>query len=160
VNNPIQYLLFDWGDTLMVDYPQCTGAMVTWPRVTPMEGVHSLMPKLSENYTCAVLSNAGDSDAALMKKAFEKAELEPYFQWFFTSKELGASKPNPMFFEQALQKLNASAGEAMMIGNDYEKDIVPARAVGMNTVLISKAAGNYLDADHVLDDFSALSFLL
>ena len=153
-------LLFDWGDTLMVDYPHYIGAMVTWPQVTPMKGVRSLMPQLSEQYQCAVLSNAGDSDAALMKKAFEKAGLEQFFQGFFTSKELGASKPNPMFFEQALQKLGVKADEAMMIGNDYEKDIATAKAVGMHTVLISETAGNYPDADHVMDDFSALSFLL
>ena len=155
----IKYLCFDWGDTLMADHPQYTGAMHAWPQITPMDGVLPLMPELSKSYKCVVLSNAAESDAQLMKKAFERAGIDQHFHCFYTSKELGAAKPDLMFFRQALQLLGAKACEAIMIGNDYRKDIVPAKEVGMHTVLISRTPGNYPCADYAIENFYALSFL-
>ena len=157
---PIKYLFFDWGDTLMEDYPQYTGPMYTWPRISAMEGVAQLMPGLSQKYKCVVLSNAVESNGELMKKAFERAELAEYFQRFFTSKELNASKPERQFFTRAMEMVNAEAHEVMMIGNDYNKDIISAKAAGMSTVLISSKAGEYLCADYMVEDFRGLGLLL
>ena len=47
-----------------------------------------------------------------------------------------------------------------MVGNDYAKDIAPAKAVGLDTILITKAHGSYTHADYVLSSFAELSFLL
>ncbi|NLE77029.1 MAG: HAD family hydrolase, partial [Chloroflexi bacterium] len=35
---PLQAILFDWGDTLMQDFPQFPGPMAQWPRVAAMPG--------------------------------------------------------------------------------------------------------------------------
>jgi len=160
MDNSIKYLFFDWGDTLMVDYPQYSGAMVTWPQITPMKGVEELLPKLSMKYKCVVVTNAVESDAELMKQAFEKVHLDNYFYLFITSKELGAKKPELSFYKNALHRISANAGEIMMIGNDYVKDIESAKAVGIGTILISDKDGNFPNADYVIEDFSQLSFLL
>ena len=158
--NNVRYLFFDWGDTLMVDYPQYSGAMATWPQITLMKGVIELLPQLSKKYKCVVLSNAVESDAGLMKQAFEKVNLDNYFCLFTTSKELGAKKPEKAFFKNALNRIGASADEVIMIGNDYEKDIESAKAVGLDTILISQQVGKFPSADYVIEDFSKLNFLL
>jgi len=158
--NNIHCLLFDWGDTLMLDDPSDTSEMYTWETITPMDGVVDLMPQLSRKYTCAVVSNASASNAVTMKMAFERVSLAQYFHTFITSKELGAKKPQPEFFLRALQQLNADAETTVMVGNDYEKDIAPAKAVGLATILITKANGSYTHADYVLSSFAELSFLL
>ncbi len=160
MDNNIKYLFFDWGDTLMADYPQYSGAMVTWPQITPMKGVVEFLPKLSEKYKCVVVSNAVESDAALMKQAFEKVHLDNYFYLFITSKELGAKKPEPSFFKNALLRIGANTDEVIMIGNDYLRDIESAKAVGLGTILISDKDGIFPNADYVIKDFSQLYFLL
>ena len=160
MENNIQFLFFDWGDTLMIDYPQYSGAMAQWSQITPMEGVPELLPKLSAKYNCVVLSNAVESDFELMKAAFKKVNLERYFRTFFTSKELGEKKPEVAFFINALYALNADPERSIMIGNDYVKDIETAKKVGMHTILISNERGEYPNADCIVNDFWGLSFLL
>jgi len=80
--NNITHLLFDWDDTLMVDNTTQNCAMAYWSEVRACDGVVELLPTLSEKYTCAVASNAADSDAVLMKKAFERVNLAQYFTFF------------------------------------------------------------------------------
>lgn len=65
----IKAIIFDWGDTLMRDYKEYSGAMVNWPYVEIISGVKEALDKLNEKYICCVASNEGDSDVELMSKA-------------------------------------------------------------------------------------------
>lgn len=152
----IKYLLFDWGDTLMIDYPEYKGAMVTWERVSPMPEVLETMPELSKLFPCAVASNAIESNAELMKQAFKRVQLDCFFSLFVTSKELGSAKPAPEFFIGIANKLNLETSEICMIGNDYDKDIVGAKKAGMHTVFISKQVGDFSCADYVISSFKQI----
>ena len=152
----IQYLLFDWGDTLMVDYPQYKGAMYAWEKVSPMPEVIETMPKLSKILPCAVASNAVESNAELMKLAFERIALDNYFSLFITSKELGVSKPNSAFFMGIASRLNLNTSKICMIGNDYNKDIVGAKNVGMKTILVAVQQGDFPCADYIIPSFGKL----
>jgi putative hydrolase of the HAD superfamily len=149
-------LLFDWGDTLMVDDPQCQGSMAFWEKVSPMPGVTETLPLLRQHYKCVVASNAGDSDAELMHRAFERVALDQYFFGYITSKELGATKPSPRFFQGVLDHFSIPLDEAVMIGNDYAKDISGAKAIGLATIFITEEAGDYPDADCVISSFDKL----
>ena len=51
-----------------------------------------------------------------------------------TSEESGAEKPSEIPFGMILEKLGVSASEAVMIGDDYKKDILGAEAVGMKAI--------------------------
>ena len=152
----IKYLLFDWGDTLMVDYPEYSGAMVTWDKVSPMPGVTDTLPKIAEHFHCAVASNAVESNAELMKQAFQRIQIDNYFSLFITSKELGAAKPEPEFFEKIANVLHLKTEQMCMIGNDYNKDIIGAKNTGMKTVLITQQDGDYSAADYVISSFGEL----
>lgn len=152
----IQYLLFDWGDTLMFDDPKYTGPMAAWESVSAMPEVKETIPLLYDQYQCIVVSNAGDSDSALMKKAFERIALDKYFTAFFTSKELRANKPSPAFFSGIINRLGAPPSEMIMIGNDYTKDIIGAKNTGMQTILITRENGDFPFADHIVASFGRL----
>ena len=152
----IKYLLFDWGDTLMKDDPKKDSPMFSWETVEPMPGVMETMSILNEKYKCIVVSNAKESNAELMQKAFERIALDKYFWAFITSKELGASKPNPAFFKGVLEKFNIDLAETAMIGNDYEKDITGAKSIGLKTVFISNEQGEFPNADYVIPTFEKL----
>ena len=48
------------------------------------------------------------------------------------SEEVGAQKPNPRIYEEALRINGISADEALMIGDSYTSDVEGARAAGID----------------------------
>lgn len=156
----LKYLLFDWGDTLMADDPSQHTPMYKWDIVSAMSGVVETMPKLALKYTCIAASNAVESNADMMKLAFERVCIDQYFKHFLTSKELGASKPSIQFFEGILKMVGGSPKNSIMIGNDYIKDIVGAKNAGLSTILITTAKVDYPYADWVVSSFEELNNIL
>ncbi len=152
----INWLLFDWGDTLMFDNPDYQGEMYLWPEIKLMPDAVSILPVLSKRYHCAVVSNALDSNAETMKKAFERMGIDRFFDLFITSKEIGYKKPDERFFSHIAELLHIPANELCMIGNDYEKDIVSPKKLGLKTVLITQDPGEYPSADHIIRGLGAL----
>lgn len=133
----VKAIIFDWGDTLMRDFPY-EGPMVTWPRVEAIPGAREALKHLYERFMCAVASNAGFSDGELMAQALDRVGMRDFFRHFFTSRELGVEKPDPEFFHEILRRMDMLPQECVMVGNTYEKDIAPAKAVGMRTVWLSE----------------------
>jgi len=158
--NNITHLIFDWGDTLMVDDATQIGAMAFWSEVFACDGVLELLPRLSAEYVCTVASNATDSDANLMRKALARVELAEYLTHFVTSKELGVKKPAPEFFVSAAQAIGALPENCVMIGNSYSSDVCGAKAAGMATVLITCEVGEYPLADYVIETFGDLARIM
>lgn len=156
----IEWLLLDWGDTLMLDNPKNKGEMYLWPEIVLMSGVAETLPLLAKKYNCAVVSNASDSNAETMKKAFEKAKVERHIDLFITSKEIGYKKPDKEFFVYISDFLKTPINMLCMIGNDYENDIVTPKMLGMSTILISPFSGDYPLSDKVITDFSELKSIL
>lgn len=154
----VKALIFDWGDTLMRDFREYAGAMLYWPQVEAMPGTAEALAVLREEYLCCVASNAGDSDSELMGQALERVDLRRYFHRLFTSKELGAAKPDPGFFRAIMEEIAAAAPECIMVGNDYVKDIAAAKAVGMRTIWLAENGRPHEapDADAVIGSMEQL----
>ncbi|MFK4101512.1 HAD-IIA family hydrolase [Streptomyces sp. NPDC019531] len=55
-------------------------------------------------------------------------------------------KPSPAFFEAALSPLGVGAGEALMVGDDIESDVLAAQRAGLTGVLVK--TGKYLPQTH------------
>jgi putative hydrolase of the HAD superfamily len=155
----IKAIVFDWGDTLMMDSVQYSGPMVEWPEVNVIPGVKEVLPQICDSFICCVATNAGASDANLVRLAFARVGIEKYFKEFFTSQELGAKKPDKKFFEEILKRLNLKPYEVIMVGNDYDKDIKPAKLVGMRTILYSeiKEINNLQYADFIISKMDELN---
>jgi HAD superfamily hydrolase (TIGR01549 family) len=54
------------------------------------------------------------------------------------SDEIGISKPQPEIFQFALYRADVPPQEAVMIGNDYQNDMLPAKALGWHTVWLRR----------------------
>ncbi len=52
--------------------------------------------------------------------------------------DMHAAKPNPAYYTEILERIGIGPQAALMIGNDWDHDIVPARAVGLRTYWISE----------------------
>ncbi|MEI8202895.1 MAG: HAD-IA family hydrolase [Bacteroidota bacterium] len=154
----IKHLLFDWGDTLMRDFP-IARPMYTWEHVELIEGVEKVLKKLLKKYILSVATNAGMSDEVAVRKAFKRVDIEKYFSHFFTSKELGFQKPDQRFFQAISNKLNTKPENCVMIGNSYEKDIIGAFQSGMKTIYFNekKLAGTFEKANIVISRFEEIS---
>jgi len=64
--------------------------------------------------------------------------LEAYINFVVTSKEAGADKPDSPIFLAALEKAGVNASEAIHIGDQYRFDVIGARTVGINPILIDR----------------------
>jgi FMN phosphatase YigB (HAD superfamily) len=154
----IKALIFDWGDTLMWDFPELEGPMAYWGKVETVPGIDKALEMAYTDYICCVASNAGDSTTELMGEALNRVDIKKYFHHLFTSRELGVTKPNLEFFNKILENLNLKPDECIMIGNDYKKDIVPAKAVGIHTIFFTEESKDavFKDADYAINSMTNL----
>jgi HAD superfamily hydrolase (TIGR01509 family) len=67
-----------------------------------------------------------------------RAGLDPYLDVVVTAKEAGAGKPAPPIFRLALERAGVEASQAIYVGDQYDTDVVGARGVGINPILIDR----------------------
>jgi len=134
----IETIVFDWGNTLMRDFPQYEGPMADWPEVELMPGVKETLTELSGGFELSVASNAGSSDAELVKKALKRVGIDRFFNSVFTGKELKSKKPELDFYRNLCRNLGTPPGKCLMVGDSLEKDIIPARRAGMQAAWLTE----------------------
>jgi len=69
---------------------------------------------------------------------FQELGLTPYLDFVVTSQEAGVEKPHPGIFLAALAKAGVLPAEALHVGDQYQADVVGARAVGMRPILLDR----------------------
>jgi len=104
------------------------------------EDVKPCLMKLKEfDIRTAIISDG------LPKKQYEKIlrlNIDDLIDLVVISDQFGIRKPNPKLFEFCLRKFGVKGEETIYIGDRLEKDIVPARKNGINTVYIHRG-GKY-----------------
>jgi putative hydrolase of the HAD superfamily len=84
-----------------------------------------------------LISNSHRSMAAFQ----QHFELHGLIAAAVSSSEHGYLKPHPSIFEAALQLLDVSAAESVMVGDSVAHDIEGARRVGMRGLLVHRSTG-------------------
>jgi putative hydrolase of the HAD superfamily len=79
-----------------------------------------------------VVSNADGR----VEEALVAAGLRDCFDVVLDSALVGVEKPDPAIFRAALDALGVAPAEALYVGDLYDVDVVGARAVGMEAVLL------------------------
>jgi len=139
VDAPFRALVFDWGDTLMVNDPAQKGPMMNWPELAAVEGAAEALSALQSRCRLVVATNAVDSRSREVRAALARVGLNQYFQAVFTSGELGHRKPDPTFFKAVQSVLGVDPGQALMVGDDYRADILGAHRAGWRTLWFNPA---------------------
>ncbi|NDK18919.1 MAG: HAD-IA family hydrolase, partial [Zetaproteobacteria bacterium] len=67
-------------------------------------------------------------------KKMKNSGLEPYFKTVITSEQVGVKKPNAEIFNFALTTCQAKADESVMIGDNYEADVMGALQCGLDAI--------------------------
>ncbi len=72
---------------------------------------------------------------AIVRRELRDQGLPDVFEAVVTSGEVGYRKPHPLVFGSALARLGVPPDEAIVVGDSYEDDIVPAAKLGIIPVL-------------------------
>lgn len=97
-----------------------------------MPGTIELLEKLSNNNRGIHLITNGFSDTQRIK--IKSAGLEKFFDQVVISDETDYRKPDRAIFRHALKLAKAVDKASLMVGDDYEKDIVGAQRAGIDQV--------------------------
>lgn len=130
----IDTIVFDWGDTLMVNFTQFQGKMKDWLQVAAVPGAQEVLTDLSGKYRLVIASNAQDSYAQDISAALDRVGLSQHIEKIYTRHELGAEKTNPLFLQNLATQLQRQADQILMVGDEYQRDILPAISVGFHTL--------------------------
>ena len=131
-------VLLDWGDTLMVDFAWFDGPMVSWPKVAAVEYAAESLAALRSDYVVVVITNAPDSDEKDIRAALERGGLGDLVDRIYCSRAVGHRKPSAEFFSYVLQDLKLQPDQAVMVGDDFEKDVLGANRSGIRAVWLNR----------------------
>ena len=102
------------------------------PRKTNlMPGAFEVIQDLAAHFPLYILTNGFD-DIQYVK--IEGAGMRSFFQEIITSQQVGTKKPNPLFYEYALERAGIQPGEALMIGDHVEADVRGALNAGIPAI--------------------------
>lgn len=59
------------------------------------------------------------------------------FDFVTTAETSSACKPNPLYFQEILERFGVKAEETLMIGNDVREDMEPCKKLGIDTFLVT-----------------------
>ncbi len=129
-----KHYIFDWGDTLMVAFPDANGPMYLWEKVAAVTGARETLTALHGVAGCHLATNAQDSREQDIVKALERVGLAEHLDNVFCFDNLGCRKPSVEFFKGIIRKIRADPGEIVMVGDSLDTDIVGALAAGLHGI--------------------------
>ena len=124
---------FDYGTELVEP-----GFRVFWEHrnaVTLFDGAHALLDGMRDRFSVGAITN-GNADV-------HHIGIGHYFDFVITAAEAGAAKPKPEIFHAALSAAGVEASHAVHVGDDPERDMRGAMAVGMRTVWVNVSAESW-----------------
>jgi putative hydrolase of the HAD superfamily len=79
-------------------------------------------------------------------------ELAAHFEQLVVSARVGFQKPNPGIFKVALERMHVDPARAWHIGDSYRADVLGARRVGINGVLMDRSGDDPARVREKLED--------
>jgi putative hydrolase of the HAD superfamily len=127
-------VLFDWGDTVMRDYPEIITPMVEWETVEVVEGIPDVLAYLHSSGRRIVLAtSAAISGENQIRGALARGGLDSYFSRIYCFKNTKLPK-DVAFYRHILNDLGISASDALMVGDGFEKDVQVPNSLGIFAV--------------------------
>lgn len=124
-----------------------------------VEAARPVIAALSAKYPLVLVSNFYGNIAAVLKDF----QLRTFFPTIIESAVVGVRKPDPQIFRLGVEALHLPAEKVVVVGDSYDKDIVPATRIGCQTIWLKKTgwseyAGNET-AGAIISDFAELKEL-
>ena len=119
-------------------------------KIKPYRGVNKLLAYCKTKYSIGLITNGS---SALQNYKISASGLKKYFNTIVIGDEVGNGKPSRVPFQKALEDLNSSPEQAIMIGNSLTHDIVGANNIGIYSVLVKTSETNIVDTypDNIIE---------
>ena len=95
-------------------------------------GLEKEVKAISQNFNIGIAGQYGKDVLELL----EKHSLLDCFAYRFTQDDFSITKPDPRYYEQILKKCGVAPDECIMVGDRIDKDVIPARQLGMKSILV------------------------
>ena len=100
-----------------------------------------IIEKLADKYDLALVSNFYGNLSAVL----QDFGLGRCFRIVIDSAEVGIRKPDPQIFQLAIDKLGLKPEDITVIGDSYQKDILPALELGCQAIWFKGTSWNKAD---------------
>lgn len=95
------------------------------------DGTIEILDYLKSKYKLHIITNGFKE---VQQSKLEKSNIAHYFDTVTSSEAVGVKKPNPKVFNHALKMANITKEYGIMIGDNYEADILGALNIGMDAI--------------------------
>lgn len=118
-----------------------------------IDGAMDVLLYLQEKYQLHIITN-GFKEVQQIK--LDYSNLKPFFEHIIISEEHGFNKPDIKIFDLAQQLTNAQTHECVMIGDNYDADILGAlnaqwKAIYLTQTETSNQDSNYVQINRLID---------
>ena len=101
----------------------------------PVPGALALLQALKPAYKIGIVTN---NRTAEQQEKLRHLGMSHLVDALITSEDVGVLKPDPAIYAQALQRLGATPAETVMVGDNWQADVVGALAVGIRPVWLNR----------------------
>lgn len=117
----------------------CAAYQEAYERVwTPApDASHVLGTLRARGFSLALITNG---EGHQQRRKLARMGLADGFDWILVSGEVGVAKPDPRIFEALLRLSHCQPSEVLFIGDRLDKDVLPARALGLAALQIDPTA--------------------
>ena len=95
------------------------------------EGTIDILEYLEKKYNLHIITNGFHQ---VQHEKLKKANISNYFKTVTNSEMVGVKKPNPKIFSHALDLAKTTKAQSIMIGDNYEADILGALDFGIDAI--------------------------
>ena len=107
----------------------------------------TVLELLKSKYKMHIITNGFKE---VQKRKLQKSDLIQYFKTVTISEDVGVKKPHKLIFNHALTAANANVESSIMIGDNFNADILGALGIGMKAIYYDFHKTNEQERENVV----------
>jgi putative hydrolase of the HAD superfamily len=102
------------------------------PPLMLSSGFETELQEISEQFDVGIAGQYGQELLDLL----EELTLLKHFSHHLTQDDLSTTKPDIRFYDQIVKEAGVDPQQCIMVGDRIDKDVIPAKLLGMKTILV------------------------